>query len=168
MLVEDGDANRKLLTIVLSRAGCEVATAENGQIGVELATCRDFDLILMDMQMPLLDGYSATRQLRDRGLTIPIIALTAHALKGDEERCREAGCSGYLTKPIEAAKLLQEVARYLSARGNFAAMPFTVERFVLMSSRESVGGGPYIVEEAWPLGAAGLDAPRAAVRPSFG
>jgi PAS domain S-box-containing protein len=116
LVIEDGDANRKLLKIVLSRAGCEVTSAENGQIGVELAVAQPFDLILMDMQMPVLDGYTATRQLRDRGLTLPIIALTAHALKGDEERCREAGCSGYLTKPIEALKLLSVLSQHLGTR----------------------------------------------------
>ncbi len=121
LLVEDGDANRKLLKIVLSRAGCEVTTAENGQVGVELAVAQKFDLILMDMQMPVLDGYTATRQLRDRGLTLPIIALTAHALKGDEERCREAGCSGYLTKPIEALRLLAAVAQHLGEKQGQAA-----------------------------------------------
>lgn len=135
LLVEDGEANRKLLKIVLGRAGCEVCTAENGQIGVELATCQTFDLILMDMQMPVLDGYSATRQLRDRGLGIPIVALTAHALKGDEERCREAGCTGYLTKPIEAAKLLVAVSRHLAeAPGQLPASASTASERPLVSS----------------------------------
>ena len=99
LLVEDGDTNRKLIGLVLQRAGAEVTMAENGQIGVELAMKHPFDLILMDMQMPVMDGYAATTLLRQQGVTVPIIALTAHAMKGDEDKCRAAGCSGYVTKP---------------------------------------------------------------------
>jgi CheY-like chemotaxis protein/HPt (histidine-containing phosphotransfer) domain-containing protein len=110
LLVEDGVSNRKLFSLILHRAGADVVTAENGQVGLDRAAEKTFDVILMDMQMPVLDGYSAATQLRRRGVTTPIIALTAHAMKGDEDRCREAGCSGYLTKPIDSEHLLTAVA----------------------------------------------------------
>ena len=109
LLVEDGDTNRKLLRVTLTRGGASVATAENGKIALHLATEQDFDVILMDMQMPVMDGYTATRILRERGFTKPIIALTAHAMKGDREKCQEAGCSGYLTKPINLGTLVHTV-----------------------------------------------------------
>jgi signal transduction histidine kinase/DNA-binding response OmpR family regulator len=113
LVVEDGDTNRKLIRLVLKRAGADVTTAENGRIGADLALQAPFDLILMDMQMPVMDGYMATTLLRQQGLTVPIFALTAHAMKGDEEKCRLAGCSGYVTKPIDADLLLRTVAEAL-------------------------------------------------------
>ncbi len=109
LLVEDGDTNRKLLRLTLSRSGATVTTAENGRIALHLVGEGRFDIILMDMQMPVMDGYTATSILRDRGFDGPIIALTAHAMKGDRERCEEAGCSGYLTKPVNMDDLLQTV-----------------------------------------------------------
>lgn len=121
LVVDDGATNRKLLSLILRRAGAEVATAENGQIGVELARQQHFDVILMDMQMPLLDGYSATRQLRQQGLEVPIVALTAHALAGDEQKCRAAGCSAYLTKPLDVDRLLQLLAELLAGKPDAAA-----------------------------------------------
>jgi signal transduction histidine kinase/CheY-like chemotaxis protein/HPt (histidine-containing phosphotransfer) domain-containing protein len=114
LLVEDGETNRELIRVLLEEAGIHVDCAENGQVGLETA-CRDqFDLILMDMQMPVMDGYTATRLLRERGCPLPIIALTAHAMRGDEEKCIAAGCSGYLTKPIHFDELLDAVARALT------------------------------------------------------
>jgi len=113
LLVEDGSTNRQVISLMLRRAGVEVTTAENGQIGVDLALAESFDLILMDMQMPVMDGYAASTALRDAGFTKPIIALTAHAMKGDEEKCRDAGCSGFLTKPIDCDLLIQTVAESL-------------------------------------------------------
>jgi CheY-like chemotaxis protein len=94
-------------------AGVQVATAENGQAGVESAMRNPFDLILMDMQMPVMDGYTAATLLRQRGVTVPIIALTAHAMKGDESKCRAAGCSGYITKPVDADVLVRTIAQTL-------------------------------------------------------
>jgi CheY-like chemotaxis protein/HPt (histidine-containing phosphotransfer) domain-containing protein len=125
LLVEDGATNRKLVDLVLRRAGARVTTAENGKVGVELARAHKFDLILMDMQMPVMDGYLATTELRREGLTIPILALTANAMKGDAERCRAAGCSGFLSKPIDGERLLEGVAAALRnvASANNAAAP---------------------------------------------
>ena len=113
LLVEDGETNRKLVSLMLRRAGANVVVAENGQIAVDLAASQPFDVMLMDMQMPVLDGYEATRILRRRGVNTPIIALTAHSMKGDEERCLEAGCSGYITKPIDSDRLLQTLAKVM-------------------------------------------------------
>ena len=117
LVVEDGDTNRKLIGLVLQRAGVEVTMAENGRIGADLAMKNPFDLILMDMQMPVMDGYTAATLLRQHGLTIPIIALTAHAMKGDQDKCLAAGCSGYVTKPIDADMLLRTVAEMLGGAG---------------------------------------------------
>ena len=117
LLVEDGDTNRKLIGLVLRRVGVQVTTAENGQVGAELAMHDPFDLILMDMQMPVMDGYTATALLRQQGIAVPIIALTAHAMKGDEDKCLAAGCSGYVTKPVDADVLVQTVAEMLAASG---------------------------------------------------
>ncbi len=113
LAVDDGDTNRKLIKLVLSRAGVEIDTAEDGQQALAMALNEKFDLILMDMQMPIVDGYSATRRLREEGVTIPIIALTAHAMRDDEARCLEAGCSGYLTKPIDPDRLIDALASEL-------------------------------------------------------
>jgi two-component system, sensor histidine kinase and response regulator len=120
LLVEDGVTNRKLISLILRRAGAQVMTAENGQVGLDLAREHAFDLILMDMQMPVMDGYVAARELRQRGVETPIIALTAHSLNGDEGRCQAAGCSGYLSKPIDSDRLLTAVAGWLK-RGQGAS-----------------------------------------------
>lgn len=112
LICEDGETNRDLIGFVLADAGAAVTFAENGQEGLDrvIEASGEFDVILMDMQMPVLDGYSATRQLRSEGWGKPIIALTAHAMCGDEEKCREAGCSEYITKPINIDRLLEVVA----------------------------------------------------------
>ncbi len=110
LVVDDGHTNRKLISLVLRRANAIVATAENGAQAVEAAARQTFDVILMDMQMPVMDGYTATRRLRDAGNETPVIALTAHAMKGDRQRCEEAGCSGYLSKPVDSAELLKLLA----------------------------------------------------------
>jgi signal transduction histidine kinase/HPt (histidine-containing phosphotransfer) domain-containing protein/ActR/RegA family two-component response regulator len=126
LLVEDGESNRKLIRILLTRAGAEVTCAENGQIGCDLALAQPFDVILMDMQMPVLDGYQATIRLRQAGLSVPIVALTAHAMSGDDARCREAGCSGYLSKPVQPDLLLNSVAELLRSPAGVSAPPATM------------------------------------------
>jgi signal transduction histidine kinase/FixJ family two-component response regulator len=119
LAVDDGETNRKLIKLVLERAGVLIQTAENGQQAIEMALNQPFDLILMDMQMPVIDGYNATRKLRETGLTIPIIALTAHAMREDEQKCLAVGCTGYLTKPIESERLVQTLCLVLNrAPGN--------------------------------------------------
>ncbi|MBT8484860.1 MAG: response regulator [Phycisphaerales bacterium] len=113
LLVDDGEANRKLATLVLRRAGATVDVATNGQEAVDAVAAAAYDLILMDMQMPVMDGYTATRTLREQGIEIPIIALTANAMKGDEEKCLAAGCSGFLKKPIDLDLLINTVSAEL-------------------------------------------------------
>jgi signal transduction histidine kinase/CheY-like chemotaxis protein len=122
LLVEDGEDNRRLIALILRKCGFEVAFAENGQVGMTLAVdARDagepFDLILMDMQMPVMDGYEATRQLRAANYQGPIIALTAHAMKGDRHRCLEAGCNDFATKPISRRDLVKTVLDHLPKAG---------------------------------------------------
>jgi len=119
LLAEDGEDNQRLLTHHLSRAGMHVTVAANGREAVDLALAsrrrgRPFDMVLMDMQMPELDGYEATAQLRTEGWKGPIVALTAHAMAGDRERCLTAGCDEYLSKPIDRDRLLDLVRRMVS------------------------------------------------------
>ncbi|HEV7281812.1 MAG TPA: response regulator [Pirellulaceae bacterium] len=110
LVVDDGDTNRKLIRLLIERCGGKVRLAENGQVAVDMAEASAFDAILMDMQMPVMDGYTATARLRERGFEGPIIALTAHAMQGDREKCEQAGCSGYLSKPIDADELFATLA----------------------------------------------------------
>ncbi len=113
LLVEDGATNRKLIGLILRRAGAVVHFAEHGQAALEALAARSFDLILMDMQMPVLDGYEATRRIRAGGYTGAILALTAHTLRGEAEACIEAGCNAHISKPIDHEALLETVRAYL-------------------------------------------------------
>ena len=106
LIVDDGAENRELLRLVLENAGLETVAVENGALALAMAECHRVDAVLMDMQMPVMDGYDASRELRRQGLTVPILALTADAMKGAEQRCLAAGCSHFLTKPIDIDALL--------------------------------------------------------------
>jgi two-component system sensor kinase len=114
LVVDDSEENRRLASLYLERAGARVSTAQNGREAVDLAREQPFDLILMDVQMPVLDGYSATRELRAGGLEVPIVALTANAMSEDQDASREAGCTGFLSKPIDMDRLLEEVVRQVA------------------------------------------------------
>jgi two-component system cell cycle response regulator DivK len=119
LLVEDNEMNRDMLSRRLQRRGYEVITAEDGEKGVEAATSAQPDVILMDMNLPVLDGWDATRKLKAAAPTqqIPIIALTAHAMNSDRDRAIEAGCDDYETKPVEFAQLLGKIEGLLARRG---------------------------------------------------
>ncbi len=114
LVVEDTRANQALIRVVLERMGVEVVLAEHGQEALDCLEREHVDLVLMDMQMPVMNGYDATRQLRRKGHTLPIIALTANAMKGDDQKCRQAGCDDYLSKPIDRQKLIAALERHLS------------------------------------------------------
>jgi len=116
LVVDDGPENRELVSLVLAEVGLMVEEAENGQVAVDKAARSAYDAILMDMSMPVMDGATATRLLRGRGLNTPIIALTAHAMKGFEQEILAAGCTGYVTKPIDIDLLLGTLAKYLGGR----------------------------------------------------
>jgi CheY-like chemotaxis protein len=115
LVVEDNEENRDSLSRRLQRRGFEVVMAADGRAGVESAKAENPDLILMDMNMPEVDGWEATRQIKANASTaaVPVIALTAHAMTGDRERALEAGCTDYHTKPIEFAKLLAQIETIL-------------------------------------------------------
>jgi CheY-like chemotaxis protein len=120
LLAEDNLVNQKVAKRILQKERHTVAVAANGKIALELLTQQTFDLILMDVQMPEMDGIEATRVVRENekasGEHIPIIALTAHAMSGDRERCVAAGMDGYASKPIRIDELRQEIERLAQAR----------------------------------------------------
>jgi len=118
LLVEDNEMNRDMLSRRLERRGYDVVIAVDGQQGVDMAVAEPYDLILMDMSLPVIDGWEATRRLKamPEMRKIPIIALTAHAMSGDREKALEAGCDDYDTKPIELPRLLGKIEALLGAR----------------------------------------------------
>jgi CheY-like chemotaxis protein len=115
LLVEDNEMNRDMLSRRLERRGYAVLIATDGEEGVSLARKEKPDLILMDMSLPVVDGWEATRRIKaeDETRHIPVIALTAHAMTTDEQRAREAGCDDFDTKPIELARLLAKIEKLL-------------------------------------------------------
>jgi two-component system, cell cycle response regulator DivK len=118
LLVEDNEMNRDMLSRRLARRGFEVSVAADGQEGVETARREMPDLILMDMSLPVLDGWGATRILKAETATqsIPVIALTAHAMSGDRAKALECGCDDYDTKPIEMPRLIEKMDRLLAVK----------------------------------------------------
>ena len=117
LYVEDNEMNRDMLSRRLQRRGYEVLIAVDGEQGIAQATAERPDLILMDMSLPVVDGWEATRRLKAAPDTqgIPIIGLTAHAMSTDRDKCLEAGCDDYDTKPVELARLLEKIERLLGA-----------------------------------------------------
>jgi CheY-like chemotaxis protein len=118
LLVEDNEMNRDMLSRRLVRSGYEVLIAAQGDQGVELARTASPDLVLMDMSLPVLDGWEATRRLKGDPATreIPVIALTAHAMSGDREKARAAGCDDFDTKPVDYARLVSKIEDLLQKR----------------------------------------------------
>jgi CheY-like chemotaxis protein len=114
LIVEDVDLNIELLTQLLED-DYELSIAKDGEQGVALATSGHPDLILMDMSLPVCDGYEATRRIRASGMTLPIIGLSAHAMAGDAERALAAGCSDYMTKPLDDTLLFRKLDLHLKA-----------------------------------------------------
>src|SRR5262245_15893626 len=119
LLVEDNEMNRYMLSRRLERKGYAVAIAVDGQQGVDMSIAEGPALILMDMSLPVLDGWEATRRIKadQRTKHIPIIALTAHAMQGDEVKAKEAGCDDYDTKPVELTRLLEKIETQLNRSG---------------------------------------------------
>ncbi len=117
LLVEDNEMNRDMLSRRLERKGFEVIIAVDGQQGVDLAGSESPALILMDLSLPVIDGWEATRQIKANPATqnIPVIALTAHAMASDEAKAREAGCDDYDTKPVDLKRLLEKIGKYLDS-----------------------------------------------------
>jgi len=115
LLVEDNEMNRDMLSRRLQRKGYEVLIATDGEQGVSMARAEQPDLILMDMSLPVLDGWEATRTIKAAPETrsVPVIALTAHAMAGDQERCVAAGCDDYDTKPVDLPRLLGKIEALL-------------------------------------------------------
>jgi len=140
LLTEDGPDNQRLISFILKKAGAKVTVADNGQISFDTATAAmqagwPFDAILMDMQMPILDGYEATKLLRATDYQGPIIALTAHAMSGDRQKCLDMGCDDYLTKPVDRRKLVEVVASYLNV-SNRVNLPRIVTQLVNTSKKK--------------------------------
>ncbi|MRR29471.1 response regulator [bacterium] len=116
LLVEDNEMNRDMLSRRLGRKGYLVVCAIDGEEAIKMTEAEDPALILMDMSLPVLDGWEATRRIKTFRPELPIIALTAHAMEGDERKAREAGCDDYDTKPIELERLLGKIQKLLSER----------------------------------------------------
>lgn len=125
LLVEDNLDNQRLLSLLLGKTGIEVSLASNGEQALQMALNNSFDLVFMDMQMPVMDGLKATALLRQQSYTKPIIALTANAVKEDQEQCFSAGCNDFLAKPVDRGRLYKVMSKYLKVRVGAGSMAGT-------------------------------------------
>jgi len=165
LITDDTPANRQLASLVLRKAGLQIDEAENGAIAVEKASTNSYDLLLMDMQMPVMDGFTATRTLRSQGMTIPILAFTANVTEMDRQNCVASGCTGFLTKPINIDLLLSTIAEYLPTQDHppiaveAAAEPIAVVSDSKESNRQDKVALPMErTRAAVPVDAAPVDA----------
>jgi CheY-like chemotaxis protein len=113
LVVEDSLDNQLLAELYLSRSGAQVEFANNGLDGLQKIKSHDYDVVLMDIQMPVMDGYTATQEVRRAGIQLPIIALTGFAMKEDQQKCLEAGCNDYLAKPFDRHSLIKCITKVL-------------------------------------------------------
>jgi len=155
LVTDDTPANRQLVGLVLRKAGLEVDEAENGEVAVTKASSGSYDLLLMDMQMPVLDGFSATRMLREQGLRQPIVALTANVTEQDRQQCQAAGCTGFLSKPINIDLLLNTLAEYLPTQTETGSTTQTLNFLddvlgQLSSGQHEIAGSPALLTEMRP------------------
>jgi CheY-like chemotaxis protein len=150
LVVDDAVENRRLVRVLLEDVGLQVDEAENGQLALECVADGRYDLVLMDMQMPVMDGQTATRLLRERGCKLPIIALTANAMKGFERELEQAGFTGFQTKPIDVDALLGELAHRLGAQARSepetpaATARIDVARTSVAASLAATDGAPIV------------------------
>jgi CheY-like chemotaxis protein/HPt (histidine-containing phosphotransfer) domain-containing protein len=149
LLAEDGEDNQRLISHHLRKAGAEVVIAEHGRRALEVLAAADlagqpFGLLVSDIQMPEMDGYTLARTLRARGNTLPIIALTAHAMEDDRQKCLDAGCSDYASKPINRDTLIASCARWLRPPSNAVSAPESTEIFPTFAlHRDLLGDSDY-------------------------
>jgi CheY-like chemotaxis protein len=144
LVAEDNPSNQLLITILLKKLGLTTTIANNGREAVEQAESGAFRLIFMDVQMPVMNGFEATRLIHHKGIKTPIIALTANAMKGDKEKCLQAGCDGYITKPIDPHKLETVIAQFLDC---VQTSPQPAETAAVSSSPQNQDSGATIVSE---------------------
>jgi CheY-like chemotaxis protein/HPt (histidine-containing phosphotransfer) domain-containing protein len=145
LVVEDNVVNQKLATALLKRWGHRVSVADNGQVALEALAARQFDLVFMDMMMPVMDGMEATRRFRatEQGRRTPIVAMTANAMQGDRERCIAVGMDDYISKPIEVAELQRLLNQYMTGRSPAQLEPMTVQSPAAEPSIASVSDFDY-------------------------
>lgn len=115
LVVEDVDVNKIFFDAALRRTNAKILWAKNGQEAIDIFKANRIDLVLMDLQIPIMDGYTATREIKKINADVPIIAQTAHVMSGEREKCLEAGCNDYITKPIRLQVLFDTLSKYLNA-----------------------------------------------------
>ena len=143
LVVDDGEENRDLVRLVLEEVGLIIDTAENGRIACDMVKTQSYDIILMDIQMPVMDGYTATRKLRDKGIQIPIFALTANAMHGIEKKCEASGFTGVMTKPVDIDALINTLAERLDCQ-RVTDSDIPIDSEALLNILDAAAGTPIV------------------------